>query len=95
MLFRKTKRLNKEESVGAPYKNYMVRLHSLRALLSSSMTKYHDQNIMFAFKVIHNLLPFEPGDFDFKLSHWMEGPLFTHENIFLERARNLTRFLIP
>ena len=71
----------------------MERLHSLRALTLSSMRKYQD--IMFAFKIIHNQLPFMPEDFGFKLSHRSRGPLFIQENIRIKRASNFARFCIP
>ena len=76
----------------AKYDN-MEHLHSLRALSSSSMWKYHD--IIFAYKVIRNPLPLKPEDFGFKLSHRSRGPLFIQETIRLERARNFARFRIP
>ena len=57
------------------------------------MRKYHD--ITFAFKVIQNLLPLKPEDFDFKFSHRTGGSLFKEEIIRLEHARNFARFRIP
>ena len=50
---------------------------------------------MFAFKIIHNQLPFMPEDFGFKLSHRSRGPLFIQENIRIKRASNFARFCIP
>ena len=57
------------------------------------MRKYH--NIIFVFKIIHNLLPFKPENFDFKLSHRYRGPLFIQETRCFERACNFARFRIP
>ena len=57
------------------------------------MRNYNE--IMFASKIIHNLLPFKPENFGFKLSHRSMGPLFIQETIRLKRAPNFARFSIP
>lgn len=72
---------------------YQQRLHALQST-SSEATRIRN-DMIFAYKVIHGLVPFSPHDFGFKLSDHSRTPLFVLQLIRREQARHFARFRIP
>ena len=83
-----TKKLN-----GLAKHEYKDRLRALRVCSLAAMRTYYD--LIFAFKIIHKRMPFDPSDFGMQLSNRSRAPLFIQEKIHCERARNFARYRIP
>ena len=73
--------------------SYEQRLKSLNALPSKCSLAFND--MIFAFKVINHLIPFEPSDFGFQMSANSRGPMFVLELVRRSRVRHFARYRIP
>jgi hypothetical protein len=74
--------------------SYEQRLENLKALTAETVRYASD--MIFAFKLIHGLIPFNPMDFGVKLSsNKSRGPRFVHEKLTRSGARYFFRYRIP
>ena len=74
--------------------SYEQRFKRLGALSAESTRFVSDMT--FAFKIIHDLMPFTPSDFGLTLSgNNTRGPRFKHDRLYRSAARHFFRYRIP
>lgn len=78
---------------GLSSSTYEQRLRAIHARSSEATRIYND--LAFAYKVIHGLVPFEISDFGFQISAHSRAPLFIMPLVKKEHVRQFAQFRIP